>query len=291
VSGGRIYRNWDRASLDVQYDNRARVPDHDVHFTRWREWSAETRRDLTHHAELAYGPAPLETLDLFPAGGRGAPLFVFIHGGYWRSLDKSDFSYVARGLRPHGITTAIINYPLAPAADLDTITQETCAAIAWLWRHAEEYGADRHRIFVVGHSAGGHLATMALAADWVRLAPDLPPQVVAGASSISGIYDLEPIRLCYLNETLGMDAAMAWRNSPVRLDYPEPASFQIILGDLESEEYHRQALAMAARWSVFHGKLEVIVAEGLDHFSIMDGMNDPASDLVARVLSWSLKGR
>ena len=200
----KIFLEYDQAGLDAQYNNRLRWPDYKVHFANWRTWSTETCAKLPCHLDLAFGPAPMEKLDLFPSETPGAPLYVFIHGGYWYSLDKADYSYVAEGFRPHGIATAVNNFGLAPDTGMDEIVRQNRAALAWLWRNARTYGADPDRIYVCGHSAGGHLAVMLLATDWPAFGAGLPKDLVKGACSIGGLFDMEAIRLSFLNKTLKM---------------------------------------------------------------------------------------
>ncbi len=282
VTGAAIYRTYDRSALDTQYDNRRRFPHYVRYFADWRARSANCRETLEAQLDLAYGPAPTETLDLFPASSPKAPLYVFIHGGYWQSLDKSDFSYIAQGMVANGVTTAVVNYALAPEHAMDEIVRQNRDALAWLWRNAAQLGVDRDRIYICGHSAGGHLVMMLLATDWPAFGADLPPTLVTGGCSISGIFDLEPIRLCYLNDVLGMDAAQALRNSPLALSYPAPAPLTLVVGAEESEEYHRQNEAMATLWRDLGYGCEIVDPDGLDHFTIVDAL-DRADDALVQL--------
>jgi arylformamidase len=279
-----IWQDYDQDRLDAQYNNRKRFPDYVDRFAAWGEWSQGTRDKLTCRLDVAFGEHPLESLDIFPAEKPGAPIYVFIHGGYWYSLDKRDYSYVAEGMVPHGITTIVNNYVLAPDGDMDEIVRQNRAALAWIWQNATQFGADRNRIYVAGHSAGGHLAAMLLATDWPGFQAELPQDLVKGACSISGLFELEPIRLSYLNGKLGMDREMAKRNSPALLDYPAPAPFLLVVGKDESDEYHRQSEAMAVKWGKLGYEHELCVPDGLDHFAVVDSLIDPHTDLVQRQL-------
>jgi arylformamidase len=283
-AGQAVWRDYDQAALDAQYNNRKRFPDYVARFEAWRQLSARARAALDARLELAFGDQPSERLDLFPAPLGEAPLYVFVHGGYWYSLDKSDFSYVAAGMVPNGVSTAVTNYVLAPNADMDEIVRQNRAALAWLWRNARELGIDRERIYVTGHSAGGHLAAMLLATDWPRFGAGLPADLVKGACAISGIFELEPIRLSYLNQTLRLTPEMAARNSPALLSYPCRANLLLVLGEDESAEYHRQSQDMAAKWRALRYPCEYCVPDRLDHFTIVDSLGDPAADLVRRQL-------
>ncbi len=279
-----VYLGYDQAGLDAQYNNRLRWPDYKVHFANWRAWSIETRAKLPCHLDLAFGPNPMEKLDIFPADGPGAPrlspIVVFIHGGYWYSLDKADHSYVAEGLRPHGIATAVNNFGLAPDTTMDEIVRQNRAALAWLWRNARTYGADPERIYVGGHSAGGHLALMLLATDWPAFGAGLPRDLVKGACSIGGLYDMEAIRLSYLNKTLKMSAAEAARNAPLAQRYPVAAPLSLVVAIDETPEYHRQSQAMADLWRGLGYPVELLVPQGLNHFDVVNQLRDPTCELV-----------
>ena len=285
MSGEAIYRSYDRAALDAQYNNRARIPEYVDYFDRWLAWSAETRAAIPGERDVAYGDLPVETLDIFPAERPGAPILVMVHGGYWYSLDKHHDSFVAEGCRPHGVATVVINYGLAPDFRMDEIVRQNRAAAAWVWRNAASFGGDPSRIHALGQSAGGHLAAMLLATDWPAFAADLPAGLVKSAVSISGIYDLEPIRLCYLNDKVGLDAPEALRNSPVTQRYPVSAPLMLVSGDIESEEYERQAEAMTAVWAVHGYPLSRLELPGYNHFTMADQLRDPESALTRATMT------
>lgn len=280
-----VFLDYDQAGLDAQYNNRLRWPDYKVHFDNWRLWSERTCRALPCHLDLAFGSQPIEKLDILPAERPGAPLYVFIHGGYWYSLDKADYSYVAEGFRPHGVTTAVNNFGLAPDTSMDEIVRQNRAALAWLWRNASKYGADPQRIYVCGHSAGGHLAVMLLATDWPAFAPGLPRDLVKGACAIGGLFDMEPIRLSYLNKTLKMSAEEARRNAPLELKYPSRAPLSLVVAVDETPEYHRQSQAMADLWRNLGYPVDLLVPPGLNHFDVVNRLIDPDCDLVRAQLA------
>lgn len=283
-AGNAIWQDYDQPGLDAQYNNRKRFPDYIDRFAAWADWSRGTRDKLNCRLDVAFGEQATEKLDIFPANQSGAPIYVFIHGGYWYSLDKSDCSYVAEGMVPHGVTTVVNNYVLAPHASMDEIVRQNRAALAWLWQNAAEFGGDRDRIYVTGHSAGGHLAAMLLATDWPNFEVGLPRDLVKGACAISGLFELEPIQLSYLNQKLGMDPEMAKRNSPALLDYPIEAPLLLIVGKDESDEYHRQSEVMAEKWRKLGYPQQLHVPDGLDHFAIVDSLIDPNAELVQRQL-------
>ncbi len=279
-AGTAIWQDYDQPGLDAQYNNRKRFPDYIDRFAAWAHWSRGTRDKLNCRLDVAFGEQATEKLDIFPANQSGAPIYVFIHGGYWYSLDKGDCSYVAEGMVPHGVTTVVNNYVLAPHASMDEIVRQNRAALAWLWQNAAEFGGDRDRIYVTGHSAGGHLAAMLLATDWPNFEGGLPKDLVKGACAISGLFELEPIQLSYLNQKLGMDPEMAKRNSPALLDYPIEAPLLLIVGKDESDEYHRQSEVMAEKWRKLGYPRQLHVPDGLDHFAIVDSLIDPNAELV-----------
>ena len=205
-----LYRGMDREEIDRQLNLRARWPEHEEYFARWARESAKARARLEARLDLAYGASEGRRLDIFPvpAAPRPAPLMAFLHGGYWQSLDKGDFSYLAPAYVEAGIAFASLNYDLAPKVGVGEIVAQTRAALLWLARNGTEHGVDPERIFVAGHSAGGHLAVMALMTDWpaeAGAAGGIPADLVKGACSVSGVYDLEPLRLSYHQEILGLD--------------------------------------------------------------------------------------
>jgi arylformamidase len=259
-----LYRNYDRAGLDAQYFLRGRVPEHPEYFRRWAEDSAAVRRARPCRLDIPYDS---ERLDLFPAERAAAPCLLFIHGGYWQALDKSDFSFLAPAFQDAGCALAVVNYTLAPKAGLDEIVRQNRAAVAWLYRNARAYGVDPERIHVAGHSAGGHLTAMVLATAWAAFGLDRNP--VRGACAISGLYDLEPIRLCYLNDVLGLDAAAAERNSPLHHLPKQSPPLILSVGTGETDEFLRQQESFAAAWRAAGLPLEIADQPGDNHFDVV----------------------
>ena len=261
-----------------EYNARAAVPDHAAIFARWSQSSLAVRRQLAVLGDLAYGESAGERLDLFPAPGDGAPLFVFIHGGYWRSMDKADFSFLAPAFVEAGVSLAVPNYDLAPAVSLETIVLQTVRMLGWLWQRAERYGFDADRIVVGGHSAGGHLTAMAMCARFPDLDPALPASLVCGGLAISGLFDLEPIRhASFLNTDLRLDADSARRLSPAWMPPVSTAPLVTAVGGDESSEFHRQTRLIRERWPA-NVRFDVPMP-GTNHMTVVDGLADPASAL------------
>lgn len=279
-----VFMHYDQAALDAQYDNRRKVAATADYLRRYAQDSAATRAQWGARARLdvPYGPSPAERLDIFPADAAppaGAPVLVFIHGGYWHLLDKSDTSYVARGFAPHGITTVVINYALIPAVRIGEIVRQCRAALDWVVANAASFGGDPGRVAVCGHSAGGHLTAMTGAGDPAggEAAPAGP--VVAGYA-ISGLHDLVPISRCYLQKTLDLSPQEVAANSPAALPAPRSGRWLALVGGAEGPEYLRQSVDLVAHWqSAGERQASLQVAAGHDHFSIAMALADPADPL------------
>jgi arylformamidase len=268
----------DKAMLAKLYNNRELVPDHPQYFARWAEASQRARATMTCHLDLRYGEAPGEAIDLFPARKGDGSCLMFIHGGYWRSLDKKDFSFLAPALVDGGISLAVVNYDLCPKVSMEEIVRQMLRASRWLWLHAEDYGMDQDRLFVGGHSAGGHLAAMMMAAIFPAFDPLLPKDLWKGGLAISGLYDLRPlVDIDWLNVDLRLDEASALRLSPAFMPPATRAPVMTSVGGDESSEFLRQNALLGERWrGAFAGDIPM---PGRNHFSVVDGLADPASPL------------
>jgi arylformamidase len=270
----------DPAWLDAQYNNRARVPEAMAILQRWAVASAAARDGSpAKRLDLRYGDGPNETLDVFPAAQPNAPVLVFVHGGYWRSLDKSDHSFVAPSFVADGATVVVPNYALCPAVTIEDIALQCARAVAWVWRHAADFGADPSRIALAGHSAGGHLAAMMMSCRWKQLADDLPSQPLAGALAISGLYDLEPLRLTpYVQPDLRLTPQQVARLSPAFFPRPKGGKLFAVVGAEESDEFLRHNQLIRDQW----GPTAVPVCEtvpGANHFSVLQSLADPVGRL------------
>ena len=267
-----MYRGMDRAALDAAYNNAAAVgiPKRDQYVAARVSRSETFRKSHAGRIDLRYGDGARQRLDVFSAGAPGSPTLVFIHGGYWQQNDKEPFAFLGGGLLPAGFNLANIEYTLAPAARMDQIVGEVRAAVGWVIDHARALDGDPGRVFVSGHSAGGHLTAMAM---------DDPR--VAGGLAISGIYDLEPIRLNYLNDKLCLDAAEAERNSPILHLPSRAAPLVITVGLRELPELIRQSQDYATAWTKRGLRGEYLPLADHDHFSILDELARPDGKLVA----------
>jgi acetyl esterase/lipase len=270
-----VYRSMDRQTLDAAYDNSAAVADSDRYLADWLRRSGALRARMPDHLDLAYGDAPRARLDFFAANRTGAPTLLFFHGGYWQRNAKEGFSFIAEGPLAHGFNVAVAGYTLAPESRMDGIVQEARAALHWLYEHITTLGGDPARLCVGGWSAGGHLTAMLM---------DEP--LVAGGLAISGLFDLEPIRLSYLNDKLGLDAEEARRNSPL-LNLPaRAAKFIIAYGSDELPELKRQSREFGAAWTAHGLPGEMIEVADCNHYAVLEQLAQP-DGLLAKALAVS----
>ena len=268
-----LYRGMERAALDAAYNNRAAVARFAEISAERAQRSARVRGARAGRYDLRYGETPRERLDFFPAAAPDAPVLAFIHGGYWQSNDKETSSFLVEGPLAHGFAVALLEYTLAPQADLGRIVAEIRRAVDWLAANAAALGGDPARLFVSGHSAGGHLAASALDC-----------RGVAGVLAISGLYDLEPIRLCYLNEKLGLTDESARRHSPL-LHLPQRSPPLVIaVGAAELPELVRQSADYAAGLAASGLPARYLPLAGHDHFTILEELARPAGALCAALL-------
>lgn len=229
--------------------------------------------------DVAYGSLPGENLDIYPSANPRSKTLVFIHGGYWHLLDKAMFHFVAESFHAYGITTVLLNYPLAPSISMDAIVGSCRLALQWLYQNLQAYHANPDQIYVAGHSAGGHLAAMLVATDWSLNNPRIPANLLKGACFISGLFHLLPIQLSYLNTSIGMDREMALRNSPVLLAPKSNCPMIAAVGRAETAEFNDQSRDLYDSWQTKGSNIQLLSLPGLNHFSIMDAVTDPQAEL------------
>lgn len=262
----------DGAWLDSMYNNRALVPDFGDYLQRWEAQSADVMRTPPRQLDIRYGGGPNEHLDVYPSLRSDAPVLFFIHGGYWRALDKRDHAFIAPAFTSKGACVVVPNYALCPAVTIPEITLQMVKALAWTWRHIASHGGDPARIVVAGHSAGGQLAAMMLSCVWPAYEPDLPADLVKSALAISALHDLEPLMHApFLQPSIQLTPEQVNRASPARLPAPAQGTLYSVAGGAESAEFHRQNGLIQKAW----GRRRVPVCEllpGLNHFSVLDAL-------------------
>jgi len=236
--GKIVYGSYTQEELDLEYDMRRRCPHFAETFAAMEVHNRRTTERFECRLDVPFGPGPGEKLDIWPGRG-GSPILLFIHGGYWRAFDKAMFRFVAERFVEAGAAVVLNNYDLCPGVTMDEITRQNRAAMAWIWQNAAGFGGDPGRIHVTGHSAGGHLTAMLMATDWGPWG--LPFDVVNGAVPLSGLFDLEPLRLAYLNADLRMDEAQSRRNSPIHHIPAWMPPTVIAVGGGETDEFRRQS--------------------------------------------------
>jgi len=261
-----------------EYNNRVLFPGHPEVMARWADKSARTRSSMVCYLDRQYGDSPGERLDIFPARKGDGTCMMFIHGGFWRAMDKQDFSFLAPAWVDAGVSIVAVNYDLCPKVSVEEIVKQMLRASDWLWKHAEDYGMDQDRLYVGGHSAGGHLAAMMMAALWPVYGKDLPRDLYKGGLAVSGVYDLRPIvQVDWLNPDLKLDEDSALKVSPAFLPPATRSPFVTAVGGRESSEFKRQNSLLAARWkSAVAADIQV---PGADHFTVIDELCNQSSAL------------
>jgi arylformamidase len=272
---------YTREFVEKEYNNRALVPAHAEYFARWEKDSNFVRETLPGHLDLAYGPHARHRMDLFSAGKSARGTLVFIHGGYWRSLDKNMFSWLAAAWVAAGVNIAMPNYRLAPDVRIDHIVDDIIAATNWLGTDGARYGVPADRLVVSGHSAGGHLTAALFATPLARLAFD--PACILGGVPFSGVFDFEPLVHFGFNADFKLDDAAVERLS--LLDKPRTVGAKLVVaaGGNESSEFQRQSRVLAEAWAP--QAAPALILPGLDHFSIVDSFAERGQPLYEATLA------
>lgn len=282
------YRQYSPEELEQQYNVRLARPDFESHvIPGWLARSSGFRERAVAKIDVAYGSLARERLDIFLAGGNvGGPVVVFFHGGYWQRFDKSVFSFIAEPFVRSGVSVVMPNYDLCPSVRIGHIPQQARRAVAWVWRNAAGLGIDRNRIFVMGHSAGGHITAMMMATRWESLMPDLPHDLVKGGIPISGLFDLQPLIPTSINRGLGMDEEEAAAQSPMHHPPATNAPQLVACGGKEPAEFHRQADAYTRAFSTEERRIERFTIPARDHMDELDDLSDERAKFFQKVHSF-----
>ena len=279
-----LYRDFaTQEELDAQYELRTLFPEAASLYEAFCESESERARgDLPHHLDVPFGPTLAEHVDLYPAG-EGAPVLVYVHGGFWALRTAREFGFVARGPASRVVATVVTNYALCPAVTIDEIVRQTRAAVAWAYRNARSFGGDPERLHVAGHSAGGHLVAMLLATDWPG-DYGLPADVIKGATAISGLFDLAPFPYTFLQPKVQLTWDQVRRNSPI-LHLPATAPpLLVAYGEVETAEFKRQSEDFLAAWKEKGLSGGRLVLPGKNHYDVIDGFLDAGSPLLTGIL-------
>ena len=270
-----LYRGMDKPTLDAVYNNGAAVgiERRDRYLAEWTARTGALAAKVSAQRDLRYGDGARHRIDFLPCGQPGRPTLLFIHGGYWQMSDKENYGCIAEGPIARSVNVALVEYTLAPAIRMDGIVAEVKQALAWLRSRLAALGAATDGLYVAGHSAGGHLTAM------VAGEPG-----VSGAMPISGLFDLEPIRLSYLNDKVGLDPAEAERNSPIA-HIPRTGPPQIVaVGGAELPELQRQSAEYCAALTARGLPARHLVAAGHDHFSVLEELANPQGVLTTALM-------
>jgi len=274
-----LYREFEtQAQIDAQYNPSLLLAANENPMLHYARSAERAREQLPSVLNVPFGPTLEETLDIFPAKAPNAPVFVFIHGGYWRALSSKDFSGIALGLHALGITTVVVNYALCPVVTIDEIVRQARAACAWVLHHIADHGGDPARVAIGGHSAGGHLTAMCLQTAWAR-DYGLPQDPFAAAVLVSGLYDLAPLRYSYLQPMIQLDEGTIARNSPVFAVRPCATPAWITWGGAETSEFARQSQVFHNAWLAQGNQALLQAQPQANHFTAIHGFEDPGSAL------------
>ena len=281
----KIWHGYDQAALDVQYNSRDTVADFASYLQRYAELTRAAKGFLPCIQNLAYGNQDLEQLDIYPAAqAADAPVMVFLHGGDWRSLAKEDSGFAAPAFVAAGATFVVPDFTLVPDTRIEAMGEQLGRMLAWVWRNIATYGGDPSRIFIAGHSSGANLVGQLLTTDWGDFA-DVPADIVKGAVVISGLGDLEPVRLSFRNEHLALDRAAVIAASLLHRKPTVCCPLLLAVGAGETDDYKRQSREVVAYWQAHGNRAEFFEMAGRHHFDSVLEWADPESALFNATLA------
>ncbi|MGE5538692.1 MAG: alpha/beta hydrolase [Gemmatimonas sp.] len=277
----KVYRDYTQEQLDAQYNQLSIVGDNSGYKKRKIEESARVRAKLETVLDVAYGPSRHELLDVFKCNRSGAPTLVFLHGGAWKGGNKDEVSFIAEPYVEAGANVVTVNFALVPEVRLEEQVRQAAAAVAWTYKNAQTFGGDPERVFVTGHSSGGHLTGMMMVTDWRRFG--VPADALKGGAPFSGMFDLEPVQLSWRNTYLKMSRDEALALSAIRRIPDRPLPLVIGYGSGELDEFKRQSRDFAAAWRSRGYPCTEIELPALNHFEVQQQMANPAGVIVPAI--------
>lgn len=277
------YQKYTQESLDREYNNRHSVTNFDRILSSWQEASKKARQYYIHFDDIKYGQCNRESLDIFPAKKANQPAILFIHGGYWQSMDKKFFHFLAPMWVDRDINFVFINYPLAPHENITGIASSIQRALHWWYQHAGDYRINQDQLYIVGHSAGAHLASYLLTIDWQKESPKIPNNAVKGVVALSGIYDLAPIQQCFINRVLRLTDDEVKELSSLRLTPVAKPSMLLAVGEQETKGFHDQQQAFSESWQRYLPNLKQVRIKGSNHYTIVDQLSEAGSPLFIKM--------
>jgi arylformamidase len=270
-----VYKHYNQEQLNDQYNTRLHVPDYAMFFDRWERLSRQTTEQNTILKDIPFGDHSNERLDIFPSKIPHSKILVYIHGGYWHLLDKAMFHFLAGHFLKYNVTTVLINYPLAPQSSLDEIVVSCRKALRWLHGNILRFNGDPTELYLLGHSAGGHLAAMMLVEEEARF--------LRAMISLSGLFRLEPVMRSYHNDSIGMDRENAIKNSPVFLEPANDCPLLLVTGNEETDEFKAQSEELYQCWKSKYSNIELLKVPQKNHYSILDAVIEKDSTLRAAI--------
>ncbi|MFT4941351.1 MAG: arylformamidase [Paraglaciecola sp.] len=277
-------------NINREYSPSSCIDDINIYIQQYIQLSRVARNHALEqnllYQDIQYGDSKTQSLDLYlPISHPQEKLMVYIHGGYWQELSKEESSFAATNFQQQGFHFAVIDYTLAPDASITDIVAENRNAIAWLYKHAAQFGYKPQDIYVSGSSAGAHLAMLMLQTNWSEYVIDCQENIIKGVCAVSGIYDLQPLLPTYVNDLLSMDLNEAKKNSPVLQALPKPAPVIIAFGENETDEFKRQSKIMSDKLSSDGFYVQFAEIKGRNHFDVIMDLSQKSSWLSQQTIA------